>query len=97
MLWQHSSRCEKGGEHERDHIPEQDPSLGERCVQRTRLDPMDPVNTAHLALQFYFLIISISKSCLAALEFAKDKKERVSEGKGGVAKERVERRENFMC
>lgn len=36
--------------------------------------PMGPANTAHLLLQFYFHIISISKSCLAALAVALDKR-----------------------
>lgn len=41
--------------------------------------PMGAANTAHLLLQFYFHIISISKSCLAALAVALDKR-RVGEG-----------------
>lgn len=48
-------------------------SLGERCVQRACLAPTGRANAAHLPLQFYFHIISISKSCLAALAFASDK------------------------
>lgn len=57
-------------------------SLGERLVQRAHLAPTGPANTAHLPLQFYFHIISISKSRLAALAFALDKS-RVSEGLEG--------------
>lgn len=54
-------------------------SLGERRVQRARLAPTGQANTAHLPLQFYFHIISISKRLLAALAFGSDKR-RVGEG-----------------
>jgi len=54
-------------------------SQKERHVQRACLAPRVPANTAHLPLQFYFQIISISKSLLAALAFGWDKS-RVGEG-----------------
>lgn len=77
-------------------------SLGERRVQRARLAPTGPANTAHLPLQFYFHIISISKSCLAALAFGSDKR-RVSEGvegwkkKGKGGRKRTAMNMHFMC
>lgn len=58
------------------------PHWGERRVQRARLAPTGSANTAHLKLQFYFHIISISKSLLAALAFGSDKR-RVGEGVEG--------------
>lgn len=63
-------------------------SLGERRVQRARLAPTGSANTAHLPLQFYFHIISISKSLLAALAFGSDKR-RVGEGVEGWEKKEV--------
>lgn len=67
-------------------------SLGERHVQRARLAQTGPANTAHLPLQFYFHIISISKSLLATLAFCSDKR-RVREGVDGWRKKgRVEYR-----
>lgn len=53
--------------------------------------PMGAANTAHLLLQFYFHIISISKSCLAALAVALDKR-RVGEGMEERQKRRRKRR-----
>lgn len=61
--------------------PKQGSALGERCVQKAALAPMGCRNTAHLPLQFYFHIISISKSLLAALAFDSDK--RGAEERGG--------------
>lgn len=49
-------------------------SRWERHVQRARLAPTVPAHIAHLPLQFYFNMISISKSLLAALAFGRDKR-----------------------
>lgn len=66
------------------------PRWGRGAFKGLVLAPTGPANTAHLPLQFYFRIISISKSRLAALAFASDKRrlrERVegwqNKGKGG--------------
>lgn len=55
------------------------PRWGRGAFKRACLAPTGRANAAHLPLQFYFHIISISKSCLAALAFASDKS-RVREG-----------------
>lgn len=60
------------------------PRWGRGAFKGLVLAPTGPANTAHLPLQFYFHIISISKSCLAALAFASDKRR---------LRERVEERE----
>lgn len=49
-------------------------SPGERRVQRAHLALAGPANTAHLPLQCYFHMISISKSLLPALAFSLDKR-----------------------
>lgn len=58
--------------------------------------PMGAANTAHLLLQFYFHIISISKTCLAALAVALDKRERELKGIEGRRK-KEEEKEVEMC
>lgn len=95
LLWELSSWCEKGGKSWETAAQNRASSLGERCVQRAHLAPVGSANTAHLPLQFYFHIISISKSLLATLAFGLDKR-RVSEGVEGWKKGRkggIKRRE----
>lgn len=79
------------------------PRWGRGAFKGLVLAPTGPANTAHLPLQFYFRIISISKRRLAALAFASDKRRlrgRVegwqNKGKGG-RKRRAMRAKHFVC